>query len=73
MFERLSKHWHKSRTIIFNLVHAIPAVVLALLEYLQVTDLTPIFGPGVAASLTIYLTLANIIWRAVTTKPLEGR
>jgi len=73
MFNRITKYWFKSRTVWFAILHGLPALVLSVLQYLGDVDLSPIMGPQLAAGASIYLTLAMIILRAITTKPMEAK
>jgi len=74
MFERLKKHWYKSRTIMHNLISA----ALGFIPILLMTNWTVVgLSPKYAAIFILVLKLvdnaSNIGWRAVTTKPLDKR
>jgi len=74
MFERIRKYWHQSRTIWAALIHGLPALVLSILQAMGAVDLSPILGAKAAAVASVYMMIAVIVLRAITTKPLgRGR
>jgi hypothetical protein len=73
IFKRLKKGWYKSKTIWFALLHGLPGLALAIMQKLQIVDLTPILGPDAAAAAAIYLMIATMILRAITNTALEDK
>ncbi len=66
----IKTYWFRSRTIWFAILHGMPALTLSILQYLGSVDLAPVLGSKTAAAVSIYLMVAVIILRAVTTKPM---
>ena len=61
-----AKPWYGSRTIWFNVIEGLVAITTALLS--PEVGLSKEF----VSILIIVNTVGNVIWRLITTKPIEG-
>ena len=70
---RIVKAYYKSRTIVINIIAALPAIALAVMPFLGLPEVAALVPAEYVAIYTLVLALGNLYLRKITTGPVGAK